>query len=888
MSARVLAFRVIHCLVFAVTLTSLAVFALLMQPLLPRAVANASPPQGWVDDDYCDGCLNDGHIWGVDAFAMIQEGCDAVAAGGTVHVAAGLYAEHLVIDQNVTIAGAGQADTILDAGATGRGLQVLAGTVTLSGLTVRNGNAPGLGGGGIESSGTLTLNGCTVMQSYAAGGGGIHVLGTAVLNDCQVLSNTAQYSGGGIYSEGSLTLLDTALISNTAPYGGGLDNLGHALLQDCTVRLNVAPGSSSTGGGLLNEAGATLSVTGGTVSGNATDYYGGGIYNSVGGALDVTGCTFSGDDAREQGAAIHNSGDAALVNCDVGSNNPGVPTQGTLYNAGTLTLAGSRVHDNYAYEGGGIFNAGGSLSISASTIDHNYAYYVTGIYNWGGRGPVTVTRSRISYNGPSKEDFSVGPSAITITHSTLEAEGEVRASMVAQSWITGSYGLRASTVLGNDFLNNHGAVTGTAMYLNNHEGHYPGWPEATVLTDTVATRRVTHGTLDARASSDIEVDVAGTTTLFLGKLAGWLGGPQPFVPIPGGYFDVFQQDPSDLSQVTIRYYYPSRPEESVLGLWWWDGAAWRRCSDQGIDTADLPGYGGYLWARISDSTVPALSEWAGGPFAAAENWLVLQQGLEGYTGAEDTYLYQYEPTTNHCHQDLFKVGYKQQHAGLLRFELPALPGDVAMTAATLQVFAHGWSGENLSLGAYVVTRTVDICQATWEQAQAGNPWGSPGANSVTTDRRADPESVLTTTGNRQWYSFDLTAAVQGWLQGTLANNGLLLRDTSPDEISFYFASAEYEPLEYRPRLVIRWRRLPTPTPTATATATDTPTVTPTASPTATEMPTITPTTTAIVTATSTPTLTTTPTATTTPTHTLTPTPSKWTVYLPLLLKGLPR
>ncbi|MBN2227845.1 MAG: right-handed parallel beta-helix repeat-containing protein [candidate division Zixibacteria bacterium] len=45
----------------------------------------------WVDDDYYDGGANDGHTWGYDAFAVIDDGVTAVADGGTVYVAAGTY-----------------------------------------------------------------------------------------------------------------------------------------------------------------------------------------------------------------------------------------------------------------------------------------------------------------------------------------------------------------------------------------------------------------------------------------------------------------------------------------------------------------------------------------------------------------------------------------------------------------------------------------------------------------------------------------------------------------------------------------------------------------------------------------------------------------------------
>lgn len=49
----------------------------------------------WVDiDDYCDGCPNDGHVWGYDAFATITDGIAGLStSGGTVHVGGGAYTE---------------------------------------------------------------------------------------------------------------------------------------------------------------------------------------------------------------------------------------------------------------------------------------------------------------------------------------------------------------------------------------------------------------------------------------------------------------------------------------------------------------------------------------------------------------------------------------------------------------------------------------------------------------------------------------------------------------------------------------------------------------------------------------------------------------------------
>jgi hypothetical protein len=66
-----------------------------------------APQTVWINPAYTEGGGNDGHIWGIDAFATIQAALDAVKAGGTVNVQSGTYSENLVIDPTVTLIGVG-------------------------------------------------------------------------------------------------------------------------------------------------------------------------------------------------------------------------------------------------------------------------------------------------------------------------------------------------------------------------------------------------------------------------------------------------------------------------------------------------------------------------------------------------------------------------------------------------------------------------------------------------------------------------------------------------------------------------------------------------------------------------------------------------------------
>jgi hypothetical protein len=188
-----------------------------------------------------------------------------------------------------------------------------------------------------------------------------------------------------------------------------------------------------------------------------------------------------------------------------------------------------------------------------------------------------------------------------------------------------------------------------------------------------------------------------------------------------------------------------------------------------------------------------------------ETSLALQQGNGGYSGGEDTYIYRYGPSANHSTESDLRIGNKQGYAALLRFDLSAIPPGASVTRATLQLYASVWGGSNLAIGAHVITHTVGLAQTTWSDAQVGSPWAEAGCNSTVSDRRAAAESVVTTSGIRRWYSFDLTAAAQQWIAGALPNNGVLLRATTAAASNFRFYSAESSNVSARPKLVLTYR-----------------------------------------------------------------------------------
>ncbi|MGB7951982.1 MAG: choice-of-anchor Q domain-containing protein, partial [Candidatus Binatia bacterium] len=181
-----------------------------------------------------------------------------------------------IIRDSLTITGGGAATTIIDGNKTLRPnrevLRIDSGaTVSISGVTIRNGR-----GGGIRNTGTLTLTNITVSGNSGDFGGGIRNFGTLTLTNSTVSGNGADSSGGGIRNSGTLTLTNSTVSGNSGGLGGGIFNADTLTLTNITVSGN----SGGFGGGIFNEG--TLTLTNSTVSGNSADDDGGGIYNNFG------------------------------------------------------------------------------------------------------------------------------------------------------------------------------------------------------------------------------------------------------------------------------------------------------------------------------------------------------------------------------------------------------------------------------------------------------------------------------------------------------------------------------------------------------------------------------------------------------------------------------
>jgi hypothetical protein len=306
-----------------------------------------------------------------------------------------LTSGELLITKNLTITGPGEANLtisgnhasrVFDLEQTGKNkAHQSIPQVSLSGMTISNGNDPGGPGGAILNNGacTLTITNSILSNNSAGSGGAIYNVGTLTVNGCTLTGNSATaYSGSGGAIEnldGTLTVspssVNASLITNnSANHGGGIWNSGTATLTATILSGNsaIATGSAGNGGGIANELSGTLTLNGCTLYGDSADSYGGGIFVGGGGdTINLSGCTLAHNSASWGGGIfLVNYTTATISGCVVG---PAI--------VGGILLQG-----NSAQQGGGIYVSGGTLTVkNSSTITGNTAPAGQGadVYNLG-------------------------------------------------------------------------------------------------------------------------------------------------------------------------------------------------------------------------------------------------------------------------------------------------------------------------------------------------------------------------------------------------------------------------------------------------------------------------------------------------------------------------
>ena len=268
------------------------------------------------------------------ACATIGHAISLAASGDTIQIAAATYQENLSIPFSLTLNGAKAATTIIDGTDSANVFTVGTGIkLTLSNLTIEKGVGY-TGGGGVNNSGTLTVNNSLFYLNTASSGG-------AILNSGMAIISNTNFSGNSPYFFGHSASC------------GAIDNRGRMTITASTFLNNYANNNFTAGGAICN--GRILTITGSTFSTNSSQGnnggYGGAIYTYAG-TLTVTNSTFSANSATTSGGAIYSQGGTVKISNSTFGNNPeSIGGGGALSNAGSSVLIQNSIVANSANGG---------------------------------------------------------------------------------------------------------------------------------------------------------------------------------------------------------------------------------------------------------------------------------------------------------------------------------------------------------------------------------------------------------------------------------------------------------------------------------------------------------------------------------------------------------
>ncbi len=313
---------------------------------------SAAPVEVWVS---ISGPVDETH------FNTIQDGIDAVADGGTVHVASGTYVINATIDiaKNISLLGDGQDTTIIDGSGYFRIMSILGpdNTSLIDGFKIQYGFSLTTCAGIYIQLSSPTISNCTFTFNNSGYGGAIYnELSSPTISNCTFIDNDASIAGGAIYSIGSSPDIDECTFTSNFAYswGGAIcDATSSSQISNCLFQEN---GTYSLGGAICTNACISF----------------------------ITDCIFLGNWA-DYGGAIESEGSTdTITNCILAQN----------------IATGS---------GGGIFSLLSQLTVSNCTIANNISQSVGGIYIVTYESPIDI-----SFDGfPTDSDGPLGPSTIT-------------------------------------------------------------------------------------------------------------------------------------------------------------------------------------------------------------------------------------------------------------------------------------------------------------------------------------------------------------------------------------------------------------------------------------------------------------------------------------------
>ncbi len=334
--------------------------------------------------------------------------------GGGIYITAGtLTLINTTIQNNTTTTSGGgvysrggsvtlQSGQIsLNLAASGGGVYVNQGGATFTqeaGTIDQNTATANMGGAGIYvNMGSFVMNGGQINNNTATApaandpfpGGGVYIAtGSATLNGGEIHNNTAYRGAGVLVNNGTLTLDGGQILSNTATYGGGVYVVQTNGLLDVitgTIAYNAAnPAIADFGGGGVYVFNGSITMQGGVIRNNTTNYNGAGI-NVAQGTVTLTGGEISNNTASNSGGGLYARNSAAVMTVSdavITNNSPNA----FGIEDGTVTFRGNDIstHTTVFRQTGGTLTAYANNISSFTTGVNSTGGTFNGRHNWWG------------------------------------------------------------------------------------------------------------------------------------------------------------------------------------------------------------------------------------------------------------------------------------------------------------------------------------------------------------------------------------------------------------------------------------------------------------------------------------------------------------------------
>jgi YD repeat-containing protein len=157
--------------------------------------------------------------------------------------------------------------------------------------------------------------------------------------------------------------------------------------------------------------------------------------------------------------------------------------------------------------------------------------------------------------------------------------------------------------------------------------------------------------------------------------------------------------------------------------------------------------------------------------------------------------------TSFCAATTLDVGYDgtTTSRSVAKFDLSSIPTNATVDNAELKLYlASESTTASAAVNAYPLSRAF-TSSATWNKYDGTNSWTAAGGDFATTPTVATTAGG--TLGSLSWFP---TTTVTQWLNGTLTNNGFLLKQASEGSTTNVLHFSSSESSTNKPQLVVVW------------------------------------------------------------------------------------